>query len=305
MSVSYCRWKLKEVRKRIIKSGAFLFGVTVLVIIGTYSRLTTTGLNTRQGTNNSYPLVWDVDEWLDSTSLTGDQLMQYVKWTNPSSCELIHDFGGVMFRNPSGIDGQKAICLDPQVAPNPENCLVYSFGINNEWSFDEQIEKYGCQVFAFDPSMWLLGPHDHNPKIHFYNWGLSDRDEIRLDKFWVLRSLSSIYNELTKRHGQKIIDYLKIDAESAEWIALPQIIESGMLSKVRQLGLEIHLNRAESMDKNRGYVKLLRSIEKMGFVRFDSKYNPWSRTNFTQLGLISVPFAFEIAWYNEKLFHNF
>ena len=45
MSVCYCRWKLKEVRKRIIKSGAFLFGVTVLVIIGTYSRLTTTGLN--------------------------------------------------------------------------------------------------------------------------------------------------------------------------------------------------------------------------------------------------------------------
>ena len=46
------------------------------------------------------------------------------------------------------------------------------------------------------------------------------------------------------------------------------------------------------MDKIRGYAKILRSIEKMGFVRFDSKYNPWSMTNFTQIGLISVPFAF-------------
>ena len=66
-----------------------------------------------------------------------------------------------------------------------------------------------------------------------------------------------------------------------------------------------HLNEKESMDKIRGYAKILRSIEKMRFVRFDSKYNPWSMTNFTQLGLISVPFAFEIAWYNEKLLHDF
>jgi hypothetical protein len=208
-----------------------------------------------------------------------------------------------MLRNPSGIDGQKAVCMDPQVAPNPENCLVYSFGINNEWSFDEQMENYGCRVFAFDPSMsW--GQHDHSPKIHFYDWGLSDRDEVKIDNNWKLRSLSSIYKELTARHGNRIIDYLKIDVEFAEWIALPQIIESSMLSKVRQLGLEIHLSEKESMDTNRGYVKIIRSIEKMGFVRFDSKYNPWSRTNFTQLGLVSVPFAFEIAWYNNNLLHN-
>ena len=129
--------------------------------------------------------------------------------------------------------------------------------------------------------------------------------EVKIDKNWKLRSLSSIYNDLISRHGNKIIDYLKIDVEFAEWIALPQIFESGMLSKVRQLGLEIHLNEKESMDKIRGYAKILRSIEKMRFVRFDSKYNPWSMTNFTQLGLISVPFAFEIAWYNEKLLHDF
>jgi hypothetical protein len=150
----------------------------------------------------------------------------------------------------------------------------------------------------------MRGRHDHSPAIHFYNWGLSDRDEVTVDKKWTLRSLSSIYKNLTARHGEKVIDYLKIDVEFAEWIALPQMIKSGILSKVRQLGLEIHLNESETIDKNREYVKILRTIEKMGFVRFDSKYNPWSITNLTHLGLISVPFVFELVWYNDKLLHG-
>jgi hypothetical protein len=241
------------------------------------------------------------DALLDSKSLTGNQLIEYVKWSNRSSCQLTHDFGGVLDQIwiSSGIDGQKAVCIDPEVTPERGDCLVYSFGISNEWSFDEDMEEYGCEVFAFDPSM-EMEPHDHTAGIHFYNWGLGDRDEVTTNKQWKLRTLSSIYNELTARHGPKIIDYLKIDAEFAEWIALPQIIESGMLGKVRQLGMEIHLYRNESIEQNRRYVKILRSIEKMGFIRFDSKYNPLSMTNFTQLGLVSVPFAFEIAWYNNN-----
>jgi hypothetical protein len=146
-----------------------------------------------------------------------------------------------------------------------------------------------------------IGPHDYSPGIHFYDWGLGNRDEITVEKNWTLRSLSSIYKNLTARHGKKIIDYLKIDVEFAEWMALPQIIKSGMLSKVRQLGIEIHLKENESIEKNRRYLKLLRSVERLGYIRFDSKYNPWAITNFTKLGLSSVPFAFEIAWYNSKL----
>jgi hypothetical protein len=38
------------------------------------------------------------------------------------------------------------------------------------------MESFGCRVFAFDPSM-NLSTHDHSTKIHFYEIGLSDRDE--------------------------------------------------------------------------------------------------------------------------------
>jgi hypothetical protein len=47
-----------------------------------------------------------------------------------------------MLKNPSGKDGQKAVCIDPQVAPQPGECLVYSFGIADDWSFDEEMEEY-------------------------------------------------------------------------------------------------------------------------------------------------------------------
>lgn len=43
----------------------------------------------------------------------------------------------------TGIDGQKAVCLDPGVAPEPGACLVYSFGISDDWSFDQVMESYG------------------------------------------------------------------------------------------------------------------------------------------------------------------
>lgn len=194
---------------------------------------------------------------------------------------------------------KKTVCIDPEVAPDPDECLVYSFGINNEWSFDEEIRNYGCEVFSFDPSMGV-DHHDHGPGIHFYNWGLGDKEETSV-KGWTIRSLSSIYNNLTARHGKRIIDYLKIDVESAEWKALPQMMASGMLSNVRQLGIEIHFGVNETMAKNREWAKLLRLIEKMGMVRFDSKYNPWSMVNFTQIALFNVPFAYEIAWYNSQL----
>ena len=174
--------------------------------------------------------------------LTPKQIIDYFYWTNSESCILSHDFGGKMLQNPSGFDGQKSICLDPLVRPESGNCIVYSFGINNDWSFDEALEKYGCQVFAFDPSMGKQD-HDHSEKVHFYNMGLGEKDYTS-DKGWKIRALDSIYKKLTKEahlSQEKVIDYLKIDIELAEWKVIPQIIQSGMLKKVRQLGIEFHL----------------------------------------------------------------
>jgi hypothetical protein len=255
------------------------------------------------GHPSSNSVTTDWDNLLDSTTLTGAQIMQYLKWSNRQSCQLVNDFGGTMRTNPSGWDGQKSVCLDPEVAPIPDQCLVYSFGIKNEWSFDEQMSAYGCQVYAFDPSMAGQDHYDHNPgNVHFFKWGLGERDQHDADYNWTIRSLSSIYEELSARHGRRIIDYLKIDVEFDEWIALPEIITSGMLSNVRQLAMEVHMDFEASLDQHRQWAKLLRSIETMGMIRFDSEYNPWYVGSFVRIPL-EGPLGYEIAWYNGNLSH--
>ena len=241
------------------------------------------------------------DALLDSEFLTGKQLMKYLMWTNGTSCQLSHDFGGKMLQNPSGIDGQMAVCIDPQVAPIPNECLIYSFGINNDWSFEEQMELYGCDVYAFDSTM-KMKRHDHSRKIHFYDWGLSDRDEISSSDNLTYHSLSTIQEYLG--HQNKTIDYLKIDTEGSEWRILRHMLETGILTnKVRQLGMESHLDGRKSIDEFRLSAKLLRSLEKMDMVRFDSKHNPWYKGNFERLKIIG-PYGLGMAWYNSKLFRK-
>ncbi|XP_041379514.1 uncharacterized protein LOC121392339 isoform X2 [Gigantopelta aegis] len=48
-------------------------------------------------------------------------------------------------------DGGWEICDDPPVRP-VKPCIVYSFGINNDFSFDNEVVRlYECNVYSFDP----------------------------------------------------------------------------------------------------------------------------------------------------------
>jgi hypothetical protein len=49
-------------------------------------------------------------------------------------------------------------------------------------------------------------------------------------------------NEFVTRHLQKIIDYLKMDVEGAEYSSLEAMFKTDILQKrVKQLGFEIHV----------------------------------------------------------------
>ncbi|XP_065556386.1 uncharacterized protein LOC136024825 isoform X2 [Artemia franciscana] len=60
--------------------------------------------------------------------------------------------------------GNYTVCLDKDIAPPKKGCLIYSFGINFDWTFEERAEDYGCQVLAFDPSM-AVPAHHHSLNI--------------------------------------------------------------------------------------------------------------------------------------------
>ena len=133
-------------------------------------------------------------------------------------------------------DGGWNVCHDRKYRPDVP-CIVYSFGINNDWSFDESVSTvYGCNVFSFDPSIGK-GTHKHSEKVWFYNVGIAGKD-YRNSRNWDLRTLSSIVEMLN--HTGKKIDILKMDVEKAEWQSLSNMLDSGILKNVGQLYLEFH-----------------------------------------------------------------
>ena len=268
--------------------------VTVSVFILTRSWSNSNTISTDKGHISAV-------DWsrIEPESMTGRQMLHYFAWTNQLSCGLSHDFGGVILQEPDAIDGQKAVCLDKEVEFD-KTCTVYSFGINDEWSFDEAMEKIGCTVFSFDPSMNMTD-HYHSDFIIFYKAGLSDRDQDAGKNGWKMRTLSTIFDRLWAQHTD-IIDYLKIDIEGDEWDVIPHIIQSGMLSKIRQLGIEIHLNTRlnYTLQEIRNFVRITQSLERNGMVRFDSKRNPWSGSCMKAFGFCQ-DMCYELAWYNSAL----
>lgn len=146
-------------------------------------------------------------------------------------------------------DGGKEICVDKPYRPKAP-CIVYSFGINFKFDFDEAVvDMFGCDVFAFDPSM-NKSTSKFSEHIWFYKWGLAGEDTVN-NQGWQLKTLSTIRKELG--HTNKTIDLLKIDVEGDEWHAIPQMISSGALDDVKQISMETHfLSKRPFSPKNWG-----------------------------------------------------
>ena len=58
----------------------------------------------------------------------------------------------------------RLLCLDHPLLIDPENCLVYSFGIGNDFSFEKVFGLFGCDVYAFDDDNY----HADYPLKPFY-----------------------------------------------------------------------------------------------------------------------------------------
>lgn len=248
--------------------------------------------------------------------MSPEEIIQYLHWTNSTSCQLAVDFGFdvAVWGGMAAPDGQKAVCLDQVISPVYGKCLVYSFGIKNLWSFDEDMAQFGCQVYSFDPSM---GVDDHNrtDHIHFFNLGLAGKDEVNAQG-WNMKTASSIYRMLSGHHGAStLIDVLKIDIEFYEWEVILQMLKSGFLAeKVLQFAVEIHFHAEDPLEIFQGRVRILQDLESTyplsyandigGFVRFSSRPNPGLKRPLTILGGKEGYIGFEVAWYNSRFYNS-
>ncbi|XP_065557031.1 probable methyltransferase-like protein 24 isoform X1 [Artemia franciscana] len=192
------------------------------------------------------------------------------------------------------MDGNYTLCMDPGVAPNQKSCLVYSFGIANNWSFDEDAEKYGCEVYSFDPSIGQK-PHMHSAKVHFYDYGLSNVDTDQGPNGWRMRRLESLMTELG--HSDRIIDVLKIDIEDSEHDVIPEIVSSGIIKKVKQIVWEIHNFKQLPVAK---FFETFSVLEKAGFEKFFSENWPYPNESFKKVdGTYDMTF-YIFSHYNKK-----
>ena len=81
----------------------------------------------------------------------------------PAECKVSDlwgrkDHGGwyVCLDSLGGGDATAAVSVFPASTPQKYACVVYSFGLGADWSFDKAAEKFGCSVHGFDPTNLLV-----------------------------------------------------------------------------------------------------------------------------------------------------
>ena len=243
-----------------------------------------------------------------TSTMEVSEIVNYVYFGRGVSCHIIHSFGGALKHLPTiheeayWYGGDYNLCMDRGMMPDRRRgCLVYSVGINNDWTFDETMERYGCQVFAFDPSM-NSSDHDHTANIHFYQLGIAAENVVKHPTTgWKLLTLDSIYAMLQPRHGDVIIDLLKIDIEGSEWEVIPQMFASGIMRKVRQFAFELHFYEpASNVDYYRQGLGLIVLLERHGFRCFYSRHNPLFNI-YEKLFDTPLVLAFDMSFVNTNL----
>ncbi|PVD30453.1 hypothetical protein C0Q70_09719 [Pomacea canaliculata] len=178
--------------------------------------------------------------------------------------------------------GNWPVCFDSDYQPKAP-CLVYSFGINNDFRFDDAMAAEGCEVFSFDPSMGV-GDHEHAKHVTFRALGLSDHDsdtyQPNVDGYvndivtWKVRTLKSIRKMLG--HENRALDVLKMDIETYEWAVVKNLQDDGQLSSVRQLALEWHIFPTEPFRNHFSTMyQTMLDLKKIGFRQF--YMSPWNR----------------------------
>ncbi|KAG7169042.1 putative Methyltransferase domain-containing protein 1 [Homarus americanus] len=186
--------------------------------------------------------------------------------TTETSCTKLIQLGGSFCRG--NIDNDKFLCLDDDVTLTPGNCTVYSFGIGDDSTFDDQepvlSTNYKRQHF-YSLGLDIKKNQNHTTKVKYVDNNETKTIHGELDTYDGIRA--------RLHHQHRTVHYLKLDIEANEWRVLPYMMERGLLDGVRQLAIEVHtMNIIKApqhmvLDMLRGYWTVLMGLTRMGFLR--------------------------------------
>ena len=189
---------------------------------------------------------------------------KFIQSPHVGYCKEIKRFGGHYNSWCKYTDGQKFVCMDDLLKDLENNeCLIYSFGVADDWTFEDMMDSFGCNVYAFDASVDY--PARRGKNINFEKVFVGTKDEEAKNTLALTTILS--------RHGHqnKKISYLKMDIESNELKGLPMWLHEGSLQNVQQIGFEFHLN--DDVATTNDFIKTLKSFYFHGNFRLIS-YDP-------------------------------
>lgn len=130
-------------------------------------------------------------------------------------------------------DGGKWMC-DPYGLRKERECLVYSFGSNNDFRWESTVQKIAknCEIHVFDHTVeQSKAPHG----IHFHGYGLTSYES------GTLKTLRTIVSELN--HEGRTLDVLKVDCEGCEWSTFREWLTSAVY--INEVLVELHAGTQE------------------------------------------------------------
>ncbi|XP_050730118.1 uncharacterized protein LOC127005363 isoform X2 [Eriocheir sinensis] len=213
-------------------------------------------------------------------------------------------------------DGDKKVCSDPAVAPTWSSCLVYSFGLGHDFSFDAAMALMGCEVFVFDDDdLHDMYPSHPFPRIHFGHVRLGSRvlyqvveDKVKNSTYaYLYRPLDNLMYVLG--HAAATIDLLKVDIEGAEWEVFQEsIFKTNILERTKQLAIEIHMidflkpniTLEETETALHKYISFFKGLRSRGFQLAHHEPNYISPT-FTTVQGVTFSILAEQLWINTRI----
>jgi len=175
-----------------------------------------------------------------------------------------------------------------------DKSIIYSFGIGEDISFDQQIIKEkNATIYGFDPTprSWEYISNINLSNFYLYKFGISDYDCIK--KFYAPEnkehvSFSTFSNNnndsidaqfycldtILKKLNHTNIDLLKLDIEGEEFNVLENIIRN--LIRPKQILVEFHPEKSSAFQSK--HFDTIKKLKKLGYklVYFSNGYRECS-----------------------------
>ncbi|GMI23726.1 hypothetical protein TeGR_g8848 [Tetraparma gracilis] len=219
-------------------------------------------------------------------SVKRDTLQSYYQnnWEPSFTCQHELRLGGMG-------DGPKWIC-DPHRIKGVKDCLIYSFGSNNEFDFEESVYNQistECEIHTFD-FLSLEQSFNKPSYVNYHAYGLGKQDRVfgaqMQNQEYTLPSIVKMLG-----HEGRSIEIFKIDCEGCE-------LEAGMVQSwlnagvnLRQLQVEVH-GQSPDPDSIAKLQTFFKAVTDAGHVIFHKEANILAEGKCVEFAFLQLAPAF-------------